>query len=83
MTKTGDVLAAMRRNPVGDWSIEDVRLVCEWRGWQCLLRGWHWKIAAPGKSDILVIPAGRPIKPFYVRKFVAMCDDAEGEANGG
>ena len=45
--------------------------------------GSHWKIAAPGKSDILVIPAGRPIKPFYVRKFVAMCDDAEGEANGG
>ena len=85
MGKTGDVLAAMRRNPAGGWTIEDIRRVCERRGWQCLApsRGSHWKVAAPGKPDILVVPARRPIKPFYVRKCVAMCDDAESEATGG
>jgi hypothetical protein len=46
--KTGDVLAAMRRNPAGDWTIEDIRRVCERRGWQCLTpsRSSHWKVAA-------------------------------------
>jgi hypothetical protein len=79
MAKTGDVLAAMRRNPAGDWTIEDIRRVCERCGLQCLapLRGSHWKVAARGRPDILSIPARRPIKPFYIRKFVAMCDEAE------
>ena len=79
MAKAGDVLAAMHRNPAGDWSIEDIRRVCERRGFQCLepSRGAHWKVAAPGRSEILSIPALRPIKPFTIRKFVAMCDETD------
>ena len=85
MAKTGDVLAAMRRNPAGDWTIEDIRRVSNGAAGNAWppSRGSHWKIAAPGKPDILVVPARRPIKPFYVRKFVAMCDDTENEANDG
>ena len=79
MARTGDVLAAMRRNPAGDWTTEDIRRVCERRGWQCLApsRGSHWKVAAPGRPDILSIPARRPIKPFSIRKFVALDDETE------
>ena len=79
MAKTSDVLAAMRRNPAGDWTIEDIRRVCERLGIECLTpsRGSHWKVATPGKPDILVIPARRPIKSIYIRKFVAMCDEDE------
>jgi hypothetical protein len=84
VAKTGDILAAMRRNPAGDWTIEDIRRVCGRLGIECLApsRGSHWKVAAPGKPDILVIPARRPIKPIYIRKFVAISDDQEREANG-
>lgn len=79
MAKTGDVLAAMRRNPAGDWTIEDVRRLCGRVGWECLppSGGSHWKVAAPGSPDILVIPARRPIKPFYIRKLVAMYDETK------
>jgi hypothetical protein len=79
MAKAGDVLAAMRRNPAGDWTIEDIRKVCERRGWECLApsRGSHWKVAALGRPEILSIPARRPIKPFYIRKFLAMFDEKE------
>jgi hypothetical protein len=79
MAKTGDGLAAMRRNPTGDWTIEDIRRVCERRGWQCLApsHGSHWKAAAPGRPDILSVPARRPIRPFCIRKFVALYDETE------
>jgi hypothetical protein len=79
MARAGDVLAAMSRNPAGDWTIEDIRRVCKRHVWQCLepSRGSHRKVAVPGRPDILGIPGRRPIKPFYVRKFVALDDETE------
>ena len=78
MKKTGDVLDAMRRNPAGDWTIEDVRRLCLRRGLECLppSDGSHWKVAAPGRAAILTVPARRPIKPIYIRKLIAMIDGA-------
>jgi hypothetical protein len=79
MRKAADLLDAMRRNPAGDWTIADVRKVCVRRGCECLAptRGSHWKIAAPGRSDILTVPARRPIKAAYIRKLVAMLEGIE------
>jgi hypothetical protein len=77
MAKASDVLAAMRRNPAGDWTIEDIRRLCDHLGWRCLppSSGSHWKVASP--TGILVVPARRPIKPFYIRKLVEMHDEAK------
>jgi hypothetical protein len=79
MKKATDLLDAMRRNPARDWTMEDVRRVCEAQGCECLAptRGSHWKIAAPGRSDILTVPARRPIKAVYIRKLVAMLEGIE------
>jgi hypothetical protein len=78
MGKADKLLERMRANPQGDWSISDIQTVCMRLGWNCLPPsggGSHWKIAAPGMEHILTIPAKRPIKPVYIRKFVALIDE--------
>ena len=75
MSKTGKLLETMRRNPAGDWTIDDIQTLCRALGWKCLPPkggGSHWKVAAPGVEMILTIPAKRPIKPVYIRKLVEM-----------
>jgi hypothetical protein len=80
MSKSAKLINAMRNNPAGDWSIEDIKRVCGQIGWRCLppSGGSHWKIVIPGREAILTIPARRPIKPIYVRQLVAMIDEVTG-----
>ncbi len=70
-------LAAMRRNPRGDWTIQDVVAVC--RDYDVLCepaRGGssHYKVGHAGVAEKLTIPYKRPIKPVYIRKLVAFLD---------
>ena len=79
MTRTDKLLAQMRRNPAGDWTIQDIRKLCDRLGWQCLPPsggGSHWKIVVPGSEAILTVPARRPIKPVYVRKLLEFMKEA-------
>jgi len=67
-----DLLERMRRNPAGDWQIEDVERLCREYG----LNFRHGKgtshthMRHPAAREILTIPARRPIKPVYIRKLV-------------
>ena len=73
MSKADKLLDRMRRNPAGDWMIQDIQKLCDGLGWQCLPPtggGSHWKVAVPGNEAILTIPAKRPIKPVYIRKLM-------------
>ena len=82
MSKADKLLDRMRRNPAGDWTIQDVQTLCKGFGWVCLPPsggGSHWKIAIPGGETILTIPAKRPIKPVYIRKLM---DYAKGSIDG-
>jgi hypothetical protein len=58
-------LDAMRRNPAGDWRIEDVKAVCRAFGVACVppARGSHYDVSHPKRGDILTVPFARPIKP--------------------
>jgi hypothetical protein len=62
----------MRRNPVGDWTIEDIAMVC--RAFDIAYippaRGSHYDISHPDRAEILTVPARRPIKAPYIRTFV-------------
>jgi hypothetical protein len=71
-----DLLDRMRRNPQGDWTINDVERVCREHGLTCLppKRGSHYKIIRPGFAPILTIPFKRPIKPVYIRRLVYVID---------
>jgi hypothetical protein len=77
MVKADKLLAAMRRNPSGDWTIQNIERVRNGLGWRCLPPsggGSHWKATASDVDAILTIPARRPIKAIYIRKLLAMMD---------
>ena len=72
-------LEDMRNNPRGDWQISDVKIVCDAFG--ITLRepsgGSHFKVSHERLRDILTIPSHRPIKPVYIRNFVAFVDEVK------
>ena len=70
-------LEELRSNPAGDWQIKDVALVC--KGFGIELRaprsgGSHYKVTHQSQHEILTIPARRPIKLVYIRRFVQFVD---------
>ena len=77
---SSDLLDRMRQNPAGDWTIRDVERLCREHG--LLFRigqgTSHCHAKHPAASEILTIPARRPIKPVYIRKLVRYI-----EAHGG
>jgi len=77
VSKARKLLQSMRNNPAADWSIDDVRRICDGLGWPCLppSGGSHWKVVATGSETILTIPARRPIKAIYIRKLIALVDE--------
>ena len=75
-----NLLERMRRNPAGDWTIQDVERVCREHG--LLFRAGkgtsHSHAKHPAAREILTIPARRPIKPVYIRYLVRYIE-AHGE----
>jgi len=70
----------MRNNP-RDWRIEDLESVAQRCGLTWDQPGTsHVTFRAPSGGKVTV-PAHRPIKPVYVRQFLALIDSLEGEAN--
>lgn len=76
MTKIEKLLARMRSNP-RDWDIEDLkglakRFNVDWRQPGTS----HVTFTAPGVVPVTV-PAHKPVKPIYIRKFLALLDALE------
>ena len=81
------MLAKMRKHLWG-WRIEDLQVVAgassvDWR--RPGGGGSHVIFSAPGVREIVSVPSRRPIKPVYIRRFLALVDAAlelkEGEDN--
>lgn len=70
----------MRANP-RDWRTEDVQRVCAAAAVECTppRKGSHYKVKHAAVTEILTVPAHRPIKPVYIRALVRFID-AIGEA---
>jgi hypothetical protein len=74
------ILQKMRQNQSG-WRIEELQSVAERNHveWRRPRRGGsHVIFSASGVREIVSVPAERPIKPIYVRKFLALIDAAGG-----
>lgn len=76
----GKTLQKMRKNRMG-WRIEELQAVAEenlvaWR--RPGHGGSHVIFSAPGVREIVSVPAKRPIKPVYIKQFVALIDAAGG-----
>jgi hypothetical protein len=74
MTRQEKLLARMRRNPRGDWRIEQLKAIADQHRIPYRQPGTSHVIFAPPGRNVLSVPARRPIKPLYVRQFVAMID---------
>jgi predicted RNA binding protein YcfA (HicA-like mRNA interferase family) len=74
MSKSEKKLDSMRNNP-RDWQISDVENVARAHGVTVRKGGGsHVTFSHPTVSDILTIPARRPIKAPYIRDFVNFID---------
>ncbi len=66
----------MRKHQMG-WRIEELQSVAEenFVEWRRPSRGGsHVIFSAPGVREIVSVPAKRPIKPVYIRHFLALVD---------
>jgi hypothetical protein len=73
-------LQKMRKNRMG-WRIEELQAVAEenfveWR--RPGHGGSHVIFSAPGVREIVSVPAKHPIKPVYIKQFLALIDSAGG-----
>jgi hypothetical protein len=59
----------MRNNP-RDWRIDDVKTVARAFGVEWRQRGTSHVVFVRGDGNTLPVPAKRPIKPIYIKKFV-------------
>ena len=76
----GKTLQKMRKNRMG-WRIEELQAVAEENSveWRRPGRGGsHLIFSAPGVREIVSVPAKRPIKPVYIKRFVALIDAVGG-----
>jgi hypothetical protein len=78
MGKADKILEKMRNNP-RDWRIESLQTVA---------RAYNIKWRQPGTSHVtfrhpngtkLTVPAHRPIKPIYIKKFIRLVEEGIGD----
>jgi len=67
----------MRRNPKADWRIEQLKAIADRYGVAHRQQGSSHVTFRPPRGEKLTVPAQRPIKPVYVRKFLALIDALE------
>jgi hypothetical protein len=74
MSKIEKLIASMKQNPEGDWLIDDLKR---------LAQKFEIEFRQPGSSHVtfrtlagqkLTIPAHKPIKPIYVKMFIALIE---------
>jgi hypothetical protein len=82
MARPDTLLEAMRPNPRGDWRIEDLRVIADRYGVPHRRPGTSHVTFAPEGAPLLTVPAHKPIKPVYVRRFAAMIDALRDRGSG-
>lgn len=74
MSKADKLLEKMRNNPI-NWQIADLEGIAKRFG--VVVRqgkGSHVSFAHPVWVEILTVPAHRPIKPVYIKKFISLIE---------
>jgi hypothetical protein len=69
----------MRHNPRADWRIEQLRTVADQYGIPRRQPGTSHVTFRPSRGDKLTVPAQRPIKAVYIRKFLAILEALEAD----
>lgn len=75
VTTATKLLEAMQRNPL-DWRIEQLQTVARQHGLDWRHEGSSHCVFIRADGKTLPVPAHRPVKPIYVKKFVALVSGA-------
>jgi predicted RNA binding protein YcfA (HicA-like mRNA interferase family) len=75
MNSAAKLLTAMRRNAL-DWQIADLQAVARQQGLDWRHQKSSHCIFVRDDGRTLSVPAHRPIKPIYIRKFIELIDGA-------
>jgi len=79
MSKADKKLQAMKTNSKGDWQISDLQSVAHRYGIDYRQPGTsHVTFSCPN-GMMLTVPAHKPIKPVYIKKFVELIESLNGE----
>lgn len=77
MTKSEKLLHKMKTNPQ-DWRIEQLETIAKQYGVAIRKTGGsHVVFDHPDWVELLCVPAHRPIKPIYIKKFIALIESLE------
>jgi hypothetical protein len=68
-------------NPQKDWTIQDLQVVAQRYGIDYRQPGTSHVTFSCSNGGCLTVPAHKPIKPVYVKKFVAMVTRIKGTEN--
>jgi hypothetical protein len=72
------ILQRARTNP-RDWRIEDLKVVADRFSIDYRQHGTSHVVFRHAVAGLLTVPSARPIKPVYIRRFVALIDLVEGK----
>ena len=75
MNTATKLLVAMRRNPL-DWQLSELQTVAKQRGIDWRHDGSSHCVFIRADGRTLPVPARRPIKPIYVKKFLELIEGA-------
>lgn len=78
MSKADKILEKMRNNP-HDWKIDSLKTVASAQNMQWRQPGTSHVTFRHPNGNKLTVPAHRPIKPFYIKKFVSLVDEGIGD----
>lgn len=79
MGKREKLLEKMRTNP-RDWRIEQLEIIAKDLGVNIRKTGGsHVVFDHSSWIELLCVPAHRPIKPIYIKKFLSLVDTLDGE----
>ena len=76
MSSAAKRVAEMRANPTGDWRIADLEAVANALDIKIRKSGRrHMGFSHSGVPTRMTVPARRPIKPIYIRRFIEFIDE--------
>lgn len=70
----------MKNNPQGDWTIEDLKNIAKRYGVFFRQPGTSHVTFRTSKGSMLTVPAHKPIKAIYIKKFIELLE-LEGDPN--
>lgn len=80
MSKIDKILAKMKNNP-RDWHIEEIKVIAKRYGLTFTQPGTSHVTFRTVSGSKVTIPAHKPIKPIYIKLFIALLDEIGGEDN--